>query len=141
MVLKHYRGFGGAGLGSINLVAPPSRRPKDYTPSPSHHNAADPQTPQTPQHPLKAANISKRPQSNSKKPPHRIGRHEIDVDKGVGLLKKARPSVGVMALWPSLFRAGQHARNQSGILDQSGGKPTELQLTSALRRRAKNNAP
>ena len=73
-----------AGLGSINLVAPPSRRPKDYAPSPSHHNAADPQTPQTPQTPqppLKVANISKRPQSNSKKPPHRIGRHQIDIDK------------------------------------------------------------
>jgi hypothetical protein len=73
--------FGVAGLGSINLAAPPSRRPKDYAPSPSHHNAADPQTPQTPQPPLKAANISKRPQSNSKKPPHRIGRHQIDIDK------------------------------------------------------------
>jgi hypothetical protein len=70
-----------AGFGSINLVAPPSRRPKDYAPSPSHHNAADPQTPQTPQPPLKATNISKRPQSNSKKPPHRIGRHQIDIDK------------------------------------------------------------
>ena len=34
--------LGVAGLGSINLVAPPSRRPKDYAPSPSHHNAADP---------------------------------------------------------------------------------------------------
>jgi hypothetical protein len=74
-------GLGVAGLGSINLVAPPSRRPKDYAPSPSHHNAVDPQTPQTPQPPLKAANISKRPQSNSKKPPHRIGRHQIDIDK------------------------------------------------------------
>ena len=89
--------LGVAGLGSINLVAPPSRRPKDYapsplrpftvalphrrSPSPSHHSAADPQTPQTPQPPLKAANISKRPQSNSKKPPHRIGRHQIDIDK------------------------------------------------------------
>jgi len=27
-------GLGVAGLGSINLVAPPSRRPKDYAPSP-----------------------------------------------------------------------------------------------------------
>jgi hypothetical protein len=81
--------LGVAGLGSINLVAPPSRRPKDYAPSPSHHNAADPQTPQTPQPPLKAANISKRPQSNSKKPPHRIGRHQIDIDKrGVAYQEK-----------------------------------------------------
>jgi len=71
-------GLGVAGLGSVNLVASPSRRPKDYAPSPSHHSAADPQTPQPP---LKAANISKRPQSNSKKPPHRIGRHQIDIDK------------------------------------------------------------
>ncbi|MDA8730103.1 hypothetical protein N9N21_04555 [Alphaproteobacteria bacterium] len=81
-----------AGLGSINLVTPPSRRPKDYAPSPlrpftvsapspSHRSAADPKTPQTPQPPLKAANNSKRPQSNSKKPPHRIGRHQIDIDK------------------------------------------------------------
>ena len=132
-------GLGVAGLETINLGASPSRRPKDYAPSPSHHSATDPQTPQTPQHPLKAANISKRPQSNSKKPPHRIGRHQIDVDKGVGLLKKARPSVGVMALWPSLFRAGQHARNQTGILDRSGDKPAGLRLRCALHKHAKNN--
>jgi hypothetical protein len=64
-------------------VAPLQRRtPSPSAPlSPSHHSAADPQTPQTPQPPLKAANISKRPQSNSKKPPHRIGRHQIDIDK------------------------------------------------------------
>ena len=149
-------GLGVAGLGSINLVAPPSRRPKDYapsplrpctvalphrrSPSPSHHSAADPQTPQTPQPPLKAANISKRPQSNSKKPPHRIGRHQIDIDKKGGLSGKARLPVGVKTLWPSLFRAGRHARNQTGILDRSGGKPAGLRLTSALRRHAKNNA-
>ena len=154
--------LGLAGLGSINLVAPPSRRPKDYAssplrpftvsaPSPSHpltvaplHRrtpvAADPQTPQTPQPPLKAANISKRPQSNSKKPPHRIGRHQIDIDKKGGLSGKARLPVCVKTLWPSLFRAGRHARNQTGILDRSGGKPAGLRLTSALRRHAKNNA-
>ena len=94
----------------------------------------------TPQHRLKAAYIGKRHQSNSKKPPYRLGWHQIDVDKGVGLFKKTRPSVGVMVLWPSLFRAGQHARNQTGILDRSGGKPAGLRLTSALRRHAKNNA-
>ena len=87
-------GLGVAGLGPINLVAPPSRRPKDYAPSPSvplhrqRPSAADPQTPQTPQPPLKAANISKRPQSNSKKPPHRIGRHQIDIDKKGGYQEK-----------------------------------------------------
>ena len=94
----------------------------------------------TPQHRLKAGYIGKRHQSNSKTPPHRLERHQIDVDKGVGIFKKARPSVGVMALWPSLFRAGQHARNQTGILDRSGGKPAGLRLRCALRRHAKNNA-
>ena len=122
----------------------PLHRQRPFTagaPSPSHHSATDPQTPQTPQHPLKAANISKRPQSNSKKPPHRIGKHQIDIDKReVGLSGKARLPVGVKALWPSLFRAGQHARNQTGILDRSGGKPAGLRLTSALRRHAKNSA-
>ena len=60
--------------------------------------------------------------------------------KEVGLSEKARLSVGVMVPQLSLFRAGQHARNQTGILDRSADKPAGPQLTFALRRRAKNNA-
>ena len=60
--------------------------------------------------------------------------------KGMGLSEKARLTVGVTALWPSLFPVDQHARNRTGILDRSGGKPAGLRLTSVLRRHAKNNA-
>ena len=42
--------LGFAGLGSINLVASPSRRPKDHAPSPSHTVPPTPQKlQQTPQ--------------------------------------------------------------------------------------------
>ena len=71
---------------------------------------------------------------------HRIEQHHIGIDKEVGFLEKARPPLGVMALRPNLVRAGQYARNQTGILDQSRGKLAGLQLTFALRRHAKKNA-
>ena len=139
-------GLGVAGLGSINLVAPPSRRPKDYAPSPlrpfpvSPQCRRQPQTPQMPQTPLKAAYIGKRPHSSRKKPPHRMGQHQIDIDKRSWPIRKAKLPVGVTVLWPSLFRAGQHARNRTGIWDRSGGKPAGLRLMSALHIHAKNNA-
>jgi hypothetical protein len=90
-----------ASLGSTNLGASPSRRPKYHAPSPPaplHRRrpftvapqvAPDPQTPQqTPQPPLKAAYIGKRPQSRRKRPPHRMGQHQIDIDKRDRLARK-----------------------------------------------------
>ena len=65
---------------------------------------------------------------------------KITLIKGISLSEKVRPPVGVMELWLSLLQVGQHARNRTGILDQSGGKPAELRLMSGLRRHAKNNA-
>ena len=123
----------------------PLHRRRPFTvgaPSPSHQSSAPtPQTPQqTPQPPLKAAYIGKRPHSSSKKPPHRMGQHQIDIDKRSWPIRKAKLPVGVTVLWPSLFRAGRHARNQTGILDRSGGKPAGLRLMSALHIHAKNNA-
>ena len=95
----------------------------------------------TPQHRLQAAYISKLHRSDNKRPPpHVTGQSHINIFKEIGLLEKARPPVDVTAFCLSLFRAGQHARNRTGILDQSGDKPAGLRLTSALRKHAKNNA-